>query len=90
MKAKEILTKYLDKIGWNLKHSGAEHYIICDHDGNETDFVLWDVAITTSKTNYTIHFEIAEENMTMISNTTLSIGNKNNFVLFMNFDIKED
>ena len=49
MKAKEILTKYLDKIGWNLKHSGAEHYIICDHDGNETDFVLWDVAITTSR-----------------------------------------
>lgn len=87
MNPKELLEQYLHKINWSLKHCGCDHYTIVDHNGKDTDYVLWDTSITCKKDNVVTEFNIKNGNIKLIGFDAVSIGAENGFVLFMNHDM---
>ena len=87
MTPKELLEQYLHKINWSLKHCGCEHYTIQDHNGKDTDYVLWDTSITCKTDNVVSAFNIKKGNIKLIGLDAVSIGAENSFVLFMNHDM---
>ena len=84
MNPKELLEQYLHKINWSLKYCGCDHYTIVDHNGKETDYVLWDTSIMYKTDNVVTAFDIKKGNIKLIGFDAVSIGADNSFVLFMN------
>ena len=87
MTPKELLEQYLHKINWSLDHHGCDHYTIVDHNGKDTDYVLWDTSITCKKDNVVTAFDIKKGNIKLIEFDAVSIGADNSCVPFMNHDM---
>jgi hypothetical protein len=101
MNSKEILEDALHKINWSLKDYGCEHYLLIDHKGNPSKYVLWGNKISIdsnegealeSSVFYITKKSVHYEPDTMRNNRYgfVSVGTKRAFVIFMNHDKKED
>lgn len=89
MTAKELLTKYLNGIGWSLRPCGCDHYMIQDHENNDTGYMLWGSEISAKSNNTVTAFTISEQNIKLTENENVCVGTNDNIVLFMNHDMAD-
>lgn len=99
--SKEILEGYLKKINWSLEDIGCNHYLVVNHNGIKTKWVLWDNHLSYDRDKYgpedekfAVCFEITESDIRLMTgDCTVSIGpveHKYPFILFMNHDMKKN
>ena len=57
-----------------MRDIGKEHYLICDHNNDATDFIFWDGSIETRNSRTLVVFKIDKDTVKMLSNDTIVIG----------------
>ena len=87
MDTKELLEEHLNKICWSLRGCGCGHYLLHDHNGDPTQYMLFGSSITNKDENTVSEFYVKPETIKIIDSNSVCVGTDDSFVLFMNHDM---
>ena len=82
---REKIEKYLEVIGWRLRHMGCQNYLFIDNNEQHTELTIWNNRITSKGENYEICMYTKDMNMELMQgHDTVSFVGKNDKSLFIN------